>query len=62
MVIIYSNSENKDDKNLTFFDRKQTLEIDFGSRKTLYILKSSEKSDLENQLDHTVFTGLDKKP
>jgi two-component system response regulator YesN len=61
VLVIYSNSENKDYRHLKFFDRKQTLEIDFGSRKTLYILKSSEKSDLDTQLDCTVFTGLDIK-
>lgn len=58
VLIIYSNSENKDYKNLKFYDRKQTLEIDFGSRKTLYILKSDKKSDLEDHLDYTAFTEL----
>lgn len=61
VLIMYSNSENKDYKSLTFLDRKHTLEIDFGSRKTLYILKSDSKSDLDIHLDGTVFTGLDMK-
>ncbi|MGQ7888848.1 response regulator transcription factor [Paenibacillus sp. WC2504] len=61
VLVIYSNSEKKAYKNLKFFDRKQTLEIDFGSRKTLYILKSDQKSELEHDLDYTVFEGLDIK-
>ncbi|GAA3407750.1 response regulator [Paenibacillus hodogayensis] len=61
VLILYSNSEHKEDKDFTFFDRKQILEVKWGSKKTLYILKSDRRSDLEDRLDYAAFTGWDIK-
>ncbi|MCU6794942.1 response regulator [Paenibacillus sp. WQ 127069] len=61
VLIMYSNSEKKDYNDRPFFDSKHTLEVEFGSRKTLYILKSEKSTDLDDRLDATVFTGSDIK-
>jgi len=61
VLIIYSNSENKNDRELQFRGIKHTLEVEFGLRKTLYILKSERKEDLKEQLDAAAFTDLDIK-
>ncbi|GIP26280.1 DNA-binding response regulator [Paenibacillus sp. J23TS9] len=61
VLIIYSSIENKGYRDLKFFDRNHTLEVEFGSTKTLYILKSDTRSDLDDGLDCAVFTRSDIK-
>ncbi|WP_199615068.1 response regulator transcription factor [Paenibacillus alkalitolerans] len=61
VIIIYSNSENKDYNNIKFFDTKNTLEVELGSKKTLYILKSEKRIDLDDGFDFAVFAGSDIK-
>lgn len=59
VLIIYSNSEKTCERK--FFDMKHAVEVELGSRKTLYILKSDKKTDLEDRLDPAAFTGSDIK-
>jgi len=62
VLIIYSDSENKNYRSeLQFGGIKHTLEVEFGLRKTLYILKSERKEDLMEQLDSATFSDLDIK-
>jgi two-component system response regulator YesN len=58
-VVICSKSEKKDHHYLKSFDIQNTLKVEFGSRKTLYILKSEKSSDLEDRFDSSVFTDSD---
>ncbi|WP_028611551.1 response regulator transcription factor [Paenibacillus harenae] len=60
-IIIYSNRDNKDYKKIKFFDNKKTLEVELGSKKTLYILKSRVKMDLYDGFDFAVLAGSDIK-
>lgn len=57
VVIVYSDSENKDGQAIKFGDIGHTLEVEFGSRKTLYILKSDKRLELDVQLEASIFTG-----
>ncbi|UQZ82462.1 putative response regulatory protein [Paenibacillus konkukensis] len=61
VMIVYSHSEKKSDSRLKLFDSSHTLEVEFGSKKTLYICKSEQQSDLEKILDSAVVTGSDRK-
>lgn len=61
VVIVYSNSEKKNESGISFFEPKHTLRVEFGSRKTLYILKSEERTNLEHGLDSSAFTSPDIK-
>lgn len=61
VLVIYSNSEKREYNDINFFDIKNTLKVEFGSRKTLYILKSQKRTDLDDKLDFKVFTGSDIK-
>ncbi|WP_435170311.1 response regulator transcription factor [Paenibacillus glycanilyticus] len=57
-LILYSNREQIGGKKR--FDVKHALEIELGSRKTLYILKSSQLADLKG-LDLASLAGTDIK-
>ncbi|MCC3371981.1 response regulator [Cohnella sp. REN36] len=59
VLIIYSNSEKTGERKL--FGMKHTVEVELGSKKTLYILKSDNRTDLEDRLDAAAFTGSDIK-
>lgn len=59
VVITYSNGEKKQDHNREAFPIKPALEVDLGSRKTLYIFKSDNRTDLDVHLDTTGFNDLD---
>lgn len=61
VFIVYSNNDKKDYNDIRFFDIKNTLEVEFGSKKTLYILKSQKRTDLEVRFDASVFNGSDIK-
>ncbi|MEC0227033.1 response regulator [Paenibacillus alba] len=61
VVIVYSDSEKKGGQAIKFGDIEHTLEVEFGSRKTLYILKSDKRSELDIQLDAAIFTGSNIK-
>ncbi|MFH5182349.1 response regulator [Paenibacillus sp. TAB 01] len=61
VVIVYSNSEIKEGQAIQFGGIEQTLEVELGSRKTLYILKSDKKSELDVQLDAAILTGSNIK-
>lgn len=61
VVIVYSNSEIKDGQAIQFGGIEHTLEVELGSRKTLYILKSDKKSELDVQLDAAILTGSNIK-
>ncbi|UKS26912.1 response regulator [Paenibacillus sp. HWE-109] len=56
VVIVYSDREKKDGQAIKFGDAAHTLEVEFGSRKTMYILKSDKRSELDVQLDTAIFT------
>ncbi|NOU65433.1 response regulator [Paenibacillus sp. LMG 31461] len=61
VFIMYSNGEKKHDRNISVFNFKPTLEVNLGSRKTLYILKSDNRTDLDVSFDSAVFIDLDIK-
>jgi two-component system response regulator YesN len=61
VFIMYANGEKKHDHDGKAFNFKPTLEVDLGSRKTLYILKSDSITDLDVSFDSAVFTDLDIK-
>lgn len=61
VLVLYSSSENQNYRDLSFFDRNRMLEVELGSTKTLYILKSDKSSDLYDRLDGAVFAGADIK-
>ncbi|OCT15243.1 DNA-binding response regulator [Paenibacillus pectinilyticus] len=61
VVIVYTDSEKKEGQAIKFGERGQTLEVEFGSRKTLYILKSDKISELDVQLDAALFTASNIK-
>lgn len=57
VVILYSDAEKKEGETTKFGDLKPALEVELGSRKTLYILKSDTRSHLDVQLDAAMFAG-----
>ncbi|MGO4494966.1 response regulator [Paenibacillus sp. 2RAB27] len=61
VFIMYSNGEKKHDLDISAFNFKPTLEVNLGSRKTLYILKSDNRTDLDVSFDSAVFIDLDIK-
>ncbi|KRE64806.1 response regulator transcription factor [Paenibacillus sp. Soil750] len=61
VIIMYSNGEKKHDHDISAFNFKPTLTVDLGSRKTLYILKSENRMDLDVRFDSAVFSDLDIK-
>ncbi|MBD2871706.1 response regulator transcription factor [Paenibacillus arenilitoris] len=54
VVVICSNRGEKD--YLKPFDSKNTLEVELGSRKTLYILRSERRAELDEGFDYSVLT------
>ncbi|MGG1555857.1 response regulator transcription factor [Paenibacillus ferrarius] len=56
VLILYTNSDHKAHQDFTFFDRRHTLKVELGSRKTLYILKGDHSSDWKDEWHRSVFT------
>ncbi|KRE96679.1 AraC family transcriptional regulator [Paenibacillus sp. Soil766] len=61
VVIMYSIGEKKHDHDLNVLNFNPVLEVDLGSRKTLYIIKSESMTDLDVSFESTIFTDLDIK-
>lgn len=61
VFIMYSNGEKKHDYDISAFNFKPTLEVNLGSRKTLYILKSENRTDMDVSFDSALATDLDIK-
>ncbi|RXZ78647.1 response regulator [Paenibacillaceae bacterium] len=55
VVVICSNGEQQNDNYMKSFDPANMLEVKFGPRKILYILKSEKRTVLEKGLDPAVF-------
>lgn len=61
VLTVYSHSERKDYNDIKFFQVKDALQVEFGARKTLYILKSQQKIDLDNLIDSSILKVSDIK-
>ncbi|NQX59898.1 response regulator transcription factor [Paenibacillus qinlingensis] len=61
VYIMYSKGEKKHDPDISAFNFTPTLTVNLGSRKTLYILKSDNRTDLGVRFDAAVFNDLDIK-
>ncbi|TVY03070.1 response regulator transcription factor [Cohnella terricola] len=61
VLIIYSNSEKNNCSETKLLDMENTLEVELGSRKKLYILRSEKESDGIDRIDSAAFASPDIK-